>query len=101
MTLKYDYTFMLNEINKLLCINSMTDLHDKEQDYVMVNNLIANYINTMRKLIEENPNFLSEFDKEQQAHLIHCTFKIRLMSKFNEMLGEYLDMLLCYWKIYW
>ena len=91
MALKYDYTFMLNEINKFLCINSITDLHDKEQEHEIVNDLIADHCNTMKKLTEENPNFFFELDVEQKTHFIDCVFKVKLMSKFNEFLGEVLD----------
>lgn len=84
---------MLDEINKFLCINNIADLCDKEQDHAMVNDLIKNHIDNMRKLEKENPNFLFEINIEQKLHLAICNFKIRLMDQFNIILTELISII--------
>lgn len=91
MTLKYDYTFMIDEINKFISLRSIANIVDKEEDHKIVNDMIVNYIENMEKLRKETPNYFSEIDRKQQLHLMDCSFKIALMDKFNELLTEVIE----------
>ena len=92
MALKYDYTFMITEINKFLSFSNMGELIDRKNEIDMVSDLINNYIDNMNKLEEKD---IAVFDRDQKLHLMICTFKVQLMSNFNDIMGEFKECFIC------